>query len=153
MLFFFFKQKTAYEVRISDWSSDVCSSDRERRRRLGAARAGLAGARCGAAVLLQPGGAQPTDAVAVDQLLPGFQLLERQVPPLARFFGGEEPAAHGRYHLRLAAHDPPGRVGWGQVVEADRRAVGAGDLLRDRTSVVWGTRASVRVDPGGRRLF
>src|SRR3546814_18795318 len=27
MLLFFFKQKTAYEVRISDWSSDVCSSD------------------------------------------------------------------------------------------------------------------------------
>src|SRR3546814_7080751 len=27
MGFFFFKQKTAYEVRISDWSSDVCSSD------------------------------------------------------------------------------------------------------------------------------
>src|SRR3546814_4781397 len=26
-LFFFFKQKTAYEMRISDWSSDVCSSD------------------------------------------------------------------------------------------------------------------------------
>src|SRR3546814_3338347 len=28
ILFFFFKQKTAYEMRISDWSSDVCSSDR-----------------------------------------------------------------------------------------------------------------------------
>src|SRR3546814_9172900 len=27
LVFFFFKQKTAYEVRISDWSSDVCSSD------------------------------------------------------------------------------------------------------------------------------
>src|SRR3546814_7892408 len=27
--FFFFKQKTAYEMRISDWSSDVCSSDIE----------------------------------------------------------------------------------------------------------------------------
>src|SRR3546814_4265055 len=27
MLFFFYKQKTAYEMRISDWSSDVCSSD------------------------------------------------------------------------------------------------------------------------------
>src|SRR3546814_5869049 len=26
-MFFFFKQKTAYEIRISDWSSDVCSSD------------------------------------------------------------------------------------------------------------------------------
>src|SRR3546814_15552778 len=29
MIFFFFKQKTAYEMRISDWSSDVCSSDLE----------------------------------------------------------------------------------------------------------------------------
>src|SRR3546814_2533727 len=29
ILFFFFKQKTAYEMRISDWSSDVCSSDLE----------------------------------------------------------------------------------------------------------------------------
>src|SRR3546814_6868703 len=27
LTFFFFKQKTAYEMRISDWSSDVCSSD------------------------------------------------------------------------------------------------------------------------------
>src|SRR3546814_17669480 len=39
-LFFFFKQKTAYEMRISDWSSDVCSSDLKppaaRRRRPGA---------------------------------------------------------------------------------------------------------------------
>src|SRR3546814_12131821 len=31
MCVFFFKQKTAYEVRISDWSSDVCSSDLLRR--------------------------------------------------------------------------------------------------------------------------
>src|SRR3546814_2322773 len=30
-MFFFFKQKTAYEMRISDWSSDVCSSDLEAR--------------------------------------------------------------------------------------------------------------------------
>src|SRR3546814_8113101 len=30
MVMFFFKQKTAYEVRISDWSSDVCSSDLNR---------------------------------------------------------------------------------------------------------------------------
>src|SRR3546814_5471994 len=38
--FFFFKQKTAYEMRISDWSSDVCSSDllsrRPRSARVGA---------------------------------------------------------------------------------------------------------------------
>src|SRR3546814_10049043 len=31
LLFFFFKQKTAYEMRISDWSSDVCSSDLHQR--------------------------------------------------------------------------------------------------------------------------
>src|SRR3546814_10597556 len=31
-VFFFFKQKTAYEMRISDWSSDVCSSDLTRYR-------------------------------------------------------------------------------------------------------------------------
>src|SRR3546814_20004885 len=29
-VFFFFKQKTAYDMRISDWSSDVCSSDLKR---------------------------------------------------------------------------------------------------------------------------
>src|SRR3546814_6255127 len=33
--FFFFKQKTAYEMRISDWSSDVCSSDLVDRRASG----------------------------------------------------------------------------------------------------------------------
>src|SRR3546814_3584240 len=43
MSFFFFKHKTAYEMRISDWSSDVCSSDldrshRRRRQRLRGAR-------------------------------------------------------------------------------------------------------------------
>src|SRR3546814_8423566 len=32
---FFFKQKTAYEMRIIDWSSDVCSSDLQREDRLG----------------------------------------------------------------------------------------------------------------------
>src|SRR3546814_10571213 len=34
VVFFFFKQKTAYEMRISDWSSDVCSSDLETTRLL-----------------------------------------------------------------------------------------------------------------------
>src|SRR3546814_7911988 len=34
---FFFKQKTAYEMRISDWSSDVCSSDLKDRSRAGCA--------------------------------------------------------------------------------------------------------------------
>src|SRR3546814_9117384 len=34
LFFFFFKQKTAYEMRISDWSSDVCSSDLGKKRRI-----------------------------------------------------------------------------------------------------------------------
>src|SRR3546814_10652584 len=33
LFFFFFKQKTAYEMRISDWSSDMCSSDLQARNR------------------------------------------------------------------------------------------------------------------------
>src|SRR3546814_9319642 len=41
VLFFFFKQKTAYEMRISDWSSDVCSSDLAVERDSGAGITGL----------------------------------------------------------------------------------------------------------------
>src|SRR3546814_4625705 len=40
VFFFFFKQKTAYEMRISDWSSDVCSSDLDGRRSRGTAPRG-----------------------------------------------------------------------------------------------------------------
>src|SRR3546814_2692692 len=47
--FFFFKQKTAYEMRISDWSSDVCSSDLP--------RAGLIVALCGIGAAINPAAA------------------------------------------------------------------------------------------------
>src|SRR3546814_9778834 len=60
VVIFFFKQKTAYEMRISDWSSDVCSSD------LVAEQPGEAGMRVDGDVadLLGPvgGPAQPGDA-------------------------------------------------------------------------------------------
>src|SRR3546814_17068915 len=75
--FFFFKQKTAYEMRISDWSSDVCSSDllfgtlswlrtggRLSRRRFGAAEAG--GAR-GAAARTQDRLHEPNDLGGVQR--------------------------------------------------------------------------------------
>ena len=39
--FFFFKQKTAYEIGTGDWSSDVCSSDLDTGRRVGLRGAGL----------------------------------------------------------------------------------------------------------------
>src|SRR3546814_5217277 len=41
LVFFFFKQKTAYEMRISDWSSDVCSSDLTSLSRAGRLRAAV----------------------------------------------------------------------------------------------------------------
>src|SRR3546814_9255276 len=43
VFFFFFKQKTAYEMRISDWSSDVCASDLGIGRRGGKGGVALAG--------------------------------------------------------------------------------------------------------------
>src|SRR3546814_10296200 len=58
MLFFFFKQKTAYEMRISDWSSDVCSSDLE-----------LAGGRGGRAARLQRGAEGDLAIVLVEDIL------------------------------------------------------------------------------------
>src|SRR3546814_12088750 len=51
MFFFFFKQKTAYEMRISDWSSDVCSSDLVRNAESLAAKVGRGGVRNAAAFL------------------------------------------------------------------------------------------------------
>src|SRR3546814_4841284 len=52
LFFFFFKQKTAYEMRISDWSSDVCSSDlacgfgRRNRASPAVTGGGVAGGKC-----------------------------------------------------------------------------------------------------------
>src|SRR3546814_8813026 len=58
--FFFFKQKTAYEMRISDWSSDVCSSD------LGARRLGLA--KGGRGTLEDAQAAAATGQIALSQV-------------------------------------------------------------------------------------
>src|SRR3546814_10381993 len=59
--FFFFKQKTAYEMRISDWSSDVCSSDLDRR------RAGVRRARAGRRDLRQRPAKRQGDAQVLDR--------------------------------------------------------------------------------------
>src|SRR3546814_5826224 len=75
---FFFKQKTAYEMRISDWSSDVCSSDlqflgsRQRDDIIGESMISLGMAR-----------AQPLDHRRVDRPV-----------DLAQQLIGEQPAAH-----------------------------------------------------------
>src|SRR3546814_3257714 len=61
LFIFFFKQKTAYEMRISDWSSDVCSSDLQRRGRHVAAETDAIAVGIGAAEI-----AEPVDRAAVD---------------------------------------------------------------------------------------
>src|SRR3546814_6840473 len=60
--FFFFKQKTAYELRISDWSSDVCSSDlRMASHSAARAKAGRIAKQIGGPVDLALAGAAPWD--------------------------------------------------------------------------------------------
>src|SRR3546814_8023707 len=82
---FFFKQKTAYEMRISDWSSDVCSSDlvqhpRPERpavqRQAVAAQRGLA---LGAAAQVVPDVAVQPAAGAVDDLVQGLAGLAQDL--------------------------------------------------------------------------
>src|SRR3546814_15461033 len=70
LVLFLFKQKTAYEMRISDWSSDVCSSDLD-----------LAGAVLGEVEAQQPGAA----AHDAGQFLGVVELQpERDAEPLAQ---------------------------------------------------------------------
>src|SRR3546814_3838240 len=69
MFVFFFKQKTAYELRISDWSSDVCSSDLDRNRHLVSHASVLNRARPGPKVFAQakPGFLKPLPPVCDDR--------------------------------------------------------------------------------------
>src|SRR3546814_9026721 len=120
-MFLFFMQKTAYEMRISDWSSDVCSSDLVERQH--------AGRRLGDA-------AEGADEVDLDDPV---ERVEREMPDAAFFLaaarGLDRIAGAGAVDqdafltMRLA------RLGEGRV---DRSVVGdvaftenAGDLVRD----------------------
>src|SRR3546814_6107794 len=117
LVFFFFKHKTAYEMRISDWSSDVCSSD-----------------------LLAP------LPVALDGLADRLQ-IKAPMAAEARILGGDRSARHVAVDLRqrqpfamnLSAVHPCAdhRHGRGRVDEAIRHHPQhrAGDE-EDRKSVV-----------------
>src|SRR3546814_13198900 len=81
--FFFFKQKTAYEMRISDWSSDVCSSDLKYKHLvfvIAAAYAGLAGGLLG---VLQ--GYMPPEAFTFDTS--GQLVMQTVIGGLGTLFG------------------------------------------------------------------
>src|SRR3546814_4188136 len=105
-LFFFFKQKTAYEMRISDWSSDVCSSD------LAAVDAHHRGAAVDhlAVVVGQPCARQSGRGAQVEELLQ--QVAEQQLPireaaevPVRENDGHQNPpiASSARFRSRCPA--------------------------------------------------
>src|SRR3546814_2163857 len=90
LIFFFFKQKTAYEMRISDWSSDVCSSDLRatERRQLRTESAGW---------YLRPRGGVPEGCAHAEQLAAGrLPVLRRGGDRRAERCAGRESARHRR---------------------------------------------------------
>src|SRR3546814_12455018 len=131
LLVFFFKQKTAYEMRISDWSSDVCSSDLLCRLPSGDIARGARGA----------------DATA-GRRIDGAR--DRPRLPVER--GGDRGAHHAR-----EASDRQGRSG---VRGAPRTGAGAPARLRARGNLsdlqwrLWGDRGAGEWENGreGKRV-
>src|SRR3546814_3122463 len=118
-LFFFFKQKTAYEMRISDWSSDVCSSD------LGSKGSGIGGA-----TLEGPALERLPVLIAAD---PAHQVIEVGFP-CGVFHGGiEEPTAEDG----LAAGIGLGGSGGGAGFYCLQPGLGLPDLATGGLGRLW----------------
>src|SRR3546814_14390714 len=122
--FFFFKQKTAYEMRISDWSSDVCSSD--------------------LFLFFGPfqGRTLPVNGHADDDLAPDGDLALLDIARLRRSAFGA--AVRGR-RGRRRAHSDQGKKEHTQESPAVPEP--------DRKSVVEGKSVSVRVDSDGSSII
>src|SRR3546814_7323373 len=116
-MFFFFKQKTAYEMRISDWSSDVCSSDlgcppafRRSRRQPACSLPSVAATPAAplAAPLLAPGLGRRRRALCLHlRVAVGIEALDRkiarrQIEPQMRDALGEMPRGFGHHVQHVA---------------------------------------------------
>src|SRR3546814_16264995 len=141
MFFFFFKQKKAYEMRISDWSSDVCSSD------LPVIVAQMRDERAAVRTELEPEH-QPDAAHAVKQMVVvRDELFERTAKALAGRLDRREEA--------FLQHDVEHRLsrGAGARVAALGRTMGADHHAPPALqSGVAGMSGAVRGHMGGRRL-
>src|SRR5262249_28270901 len=84
------------------------------------------------AVLLDAGGAQAGEAVAIDRVLPGEELLDRERVARARLFERQESATHRGDHLGLAADDPTLGTGRRQVRDRQRTSIRPDDVLHPR---------------------
>src|SRR3546814_19953791 len=139
-VFFFFKQKTAYELRISDWSSDVCSSDLEVVGEVAVERPGLGRQR-----------GQRRLGEAVSRLVAGEGQLDGRLG-VVRFV-----AAVPVHVFDALGDDGPVVAGHGALgaLHVELRAPDPGDvgLEEDRQSVVSGKSVSVRVKLCGRRII
>src|SRR3546814_7287580 len=97
---FFFKQKTAYEMRISDWSSDVCSSD----------------------LLVEPGSRPRTIAQTMNKA--GIHVNEDAFVILARLTGQDKQLQAGAYEA--VQGDSPRvlleRMASGDMTQTDRKS-------------------------------
>src|SRR3546814_3422146 len=100
LLVFFFKQKTAYEMRISDWSSDVCSSDLGQSAEAGLAASAVVGA-------LDPGDDREPELVSGGPALTVEHVLlqEREERRHRRVVAGGADLAHRADHA-VAGQSP-----------------------------------------------
>src|SRR3546814_15196006 len=80
---FFFKQKTAYEVRISDWSSDVCSSDLNVINLMDALKASLGEAKPAAKSKAKAPAAAPKESAAKASLKAALEASKAAAPKAA----------------------------------------------------------------------
>src|SRR3546814_766370 len=111
-IFFFFKQKTAYEMRISDWSSDVCSSDLRRcptRADHRRSRPGLRQARY-PQLGPTPRPFHPRRARPPRPHRGQSQVLPRRAPGRRRGNAPTRRGARGRQHRPAHARSPPPRL-------------------------------------------
>src|SRR3546814_12745614 len=149
---FFCKQKTAYEMRISDWSSDVCSSDLE-----GGAHLTGGEVENGVPVgVVEIGARGPLDderkeiAAVTDQVIPG-RIAEVAIGVVRQGLGHD---ARLSWDVRRRQHNPRrGRCQALQQHQGSKAQAGqdAADARSgDRKSAAEGTRVSARVDSGAR---
>src|SRR3546814_16092147 len=167
LFFFFFKQKTAYEMRISDWSSDVCSSDLQTKNDVVTLK------KC-----LQKGFQRPFEMAQIDALVDdkAFDLMEhrrmrrvtvgtinpaRRDDANRRFLPGHRADLHGRSMSAQQHAMPVALVREIECVVHRQRGMGLRDVKRteivpviinlrsrDRKGVVKGKSVAVRVVTG-----
>src|SRR3546814_6438831 len=147
-MFFFFKQKTAYEMRISDWSSDVCSSDLEidAGGQVAAEEIGFGEAEVELGGLAGQGEAEPELLAAPEQVaLANADVADGTV-------GGREAGAEGDVAGGLLLHRDlhDGSVGRAALLVIPRHGLEEAEVLdplagaaqlggvEDRKSVGWG---------------